>query len=126
MIHAIVDVLGNPIGFHLTPGQPHDLDGADKLLPGIETEKFLADKDHDAIDRIIPSLLVASKEPVVPSKCNRNEQRYYDDELYKARSLIEITFCKLKRFRAITTSYDKIACNFLAAIQLVASIIWLN
>ena len=28
-IHTTVDALGNPTGFHLTPGQAHDLDGAD-------------------------------------------------------------------------------------------------
>lgn len=32
-IHATVDALGNPTGFHLAPGQAHDLEGADALLP---------------------------------------------------------------------------------------------
>ena len=32
-IHALVDALGNPTGFHLTGGQEHDLAGADALLP---------------------------------------------------------------------------------------------
>lgn len=125
-IHAIVDALGNPIGFHLTPGQAHDLDGADKLLPGIEAEKVLADKAYDANERVITPLIAAGKEPVIPPKSNRNDQRHYDGELYKARSLIENFFCRIKQFRAIATRYDKTACNFLAAIQLVASIIWLN
>ena len=125
-IHAIVDALGNPIGFHLTPGQAHDLDGADKLLPGIEAEKVLADKAYDANERVIKPFIEAGKEPVIPPKSNRNDQRHYDGELYKARSLIENFFCRIKQFRAIATRYDKTACNFLAAIQLVASIIWLN
>ena len=125
-IHAIVDALGNPIGFHLTPGQAHDLDGADKLLPGIEAEKVLADKAYDANERVITPLIAAGKEPVIPPRSNRNDQRHYDGELYKARSLVENFFCRIKQFRAIATRYDKTACNFLAAIQLVASIIWLN
>lgn len=33
-IHAMVDALGNPAGFHLTSGQAHDLDGTDFLLKG--------------------------------------------------------------------------------------------
>ncbi len=118
--------MGNPIGFHLTPGQAHDLDGADKLLPGIEAEKILADKAYDANERVITPLIAAGKEPVIPPKSNRNDQRHYDGELYKARSLIENFFCRIKQFRAIATRYDKTACNFLAAIQLAASIIWLN
>jgi len=32
-IHATCDALGNPTGFHLTPGQACDLDRADVLLP---------------------------------------------------------------------------------------------
>jgi hypothetical protein len=31
-IHTTVDALGKPTGFHLTPGQAHDLEGADVLL----------------------------------------------------------------------------------------------
>jgi transposase len=46
--------------------------------------------------------------------------------LYQARHLIENFFAKLKQFRAIATRYDKCATNFLAAIYLAASIIWLN
>jgi transposase len=34
-IHATVDALGNPTGFHLTGGQEHDLAGADALLPDL-------------------------------------------------------------------------------------------
>jgi transposase len=63
---------------------------------------------------------------VIPPKSSRKTQRPYDKELYKARHLIENFFCKLKQFRAIATRYDKTARNFLAAIHLVAAIIWLN
>lgn len=28
----------NPLGFHLTPGQACDLDGADHLLPQLESD----------------------------------------------------------------------------------------
>jgi hypothetical protein len=32
-IHALVDALGNPIGFFLTGGEAHDLVGADTCCP---------------------------------------------------------------------------------------------
>ncbi len=60
-----------------------------------------------------------------PAQANRTVQREYDQELYKARHLIENFFAKLKLFRAIATRYDKTARNFLAAIHLAASVIWL-
>jgi len=47
-------------------------------------------------------------------------------ELYKSRHLIEPFFCTLKPFRAIATRHDKTARNFLAAVHLAASAIWLN
>ncbi|MBD2542290.1 transposase, partial [Planktothricoides raciborskii] len=50
----------------------------------------------------------------------------YDKELYKARHLIENFFARLKQYRAIATRYDKTARNFLGAIYLIASVIWLN
>jgi len=40
--------------------------------------------------------------------------------------LIENFFGKLKQFRAIATGYDKTARNFLAAIHLAASVIWVT
>ena len=39
---------------------------------------------------------------------------------------IENFFALLKQYRAIATRYDKRAVNFLGAIYLAASVIWLN
>ena len=125
-INATVDALGNPTGFTLTPGQACDLDGADILLPQIEADIVIADKGFDADERVIKPLEKAGKSVVIPPKANRKHKRDYDKELYKARHLIENFFAKLKQFRAIATRYDKTARNFLAAIYLAASVIWLN
>jgi len=125
-IHALVDALGNPLAFFLTPGQAHDLQGADALLPQMQADTLLADKAFDADERLIEPLLAAGKSPVILSKSNRKVPRTLDKEMYKARHLIENFFCKLKQFRAIATRYDKTARNFLAAIHLAAASIWLN
>jgi transposase len=87
---------------------------------------LLADKAYDADERVIQPLREAGIEPVIPAKANRKQPRPHDKDLYKARSLIENFFCKLKQFRAIATRYDKTARNFLAAIQLAATVVWLN
>lgn len=127
-IHATCDALGNPTGFHLTPGQSHDLQGADALLPDIlaNIQAFLADKAYDAEQRVLKLLESAGVEAVIPSKTNRKEQREYDEHTYKERALIENFFAKLKQYRAIATRYDKRASTFLGAIHLAAAIIWLN
>ena len=125
-IHALVDALGNPLRFLLTPGQVHDLIGADALLPQMAADVLIADKAFDADDRVIRPLASAGKSAVIPPRQNRTAPRPFDQELYKTRHLIENFFCKLKQFRAIATRCDKTARNFLAAVHLAAATIWLN
>jgi transposase len=110
----------------LSPGQAHDLAGADALLPDLAADMLIADKAFDAEERVLKPLERAGKTAVIPPKGNRKEPRPYDKDLYKARHLIENFFAKLKQFRAIATRYDKRATNFLAAIHLASSVIWLN
>jgi transposase len=125
-IHTLVDALGNPIGFFLTAGQAHDLQGADALLPDMQANTLLADKAFDADQRVIEPLQAAGKTCVIPPRSNRKSPRPFDKDIYKARHLIENFYCWLKQFRAIATRYDKTARNFLAAIHLAAAVAWLN
>jgi transposase len=125
-IHTLVDALGNPVAFHLTGGEAHDLMGADKLLPDMEAGVLIADKAFDANERVLEPLTAAGKTAVIPPKANRKLPRKFDRHQYVARHLIENFFAKLKQFRAIATRYDKTARNFLAAVHLAASVIWIN
>jgi len=122
----MVDALGNPIAFFLTPGQAHDLEGADALLPQMQADTLLADKAFDADERVIKPLIGAGKNPVIPPKSIRKLRRAFYKEIYKAHHLMANFYCKLKQYRAIATRYDKTARNFLAAIHLAAAVIWLN
>ena len=124
-IHARVDALGNPTGFYLTGGEAHDLVGADELLPDLQADTLIADKAYDADKRVIEPLAAAGKKVVIPSKANRKQKRKLDRHLYAARHLIENFFARLKQYRAIATRYDKTARNFLAAVHMAASVIWL-
>ena len=125
-IQATCDALGNPTVFHLTPGQAHDLTGADVLVHALEADTIIAAKAYDADARVINPLRKLGKNMVIPPKSTHTTKRYYDQALHKARHLIENFFAKLKQFRAIATRYDKRAVNFLGAVYLSASVIWLN
>jgi transposase len=125
-IHTTVDALGNPTGFHLTPGQAHDLEGADVLLKDTQADAVIADKAYDAQARVIEPLLKAGKAIVIPPRSTRKDQRDYDRHVYKARHLIENFFARLKQYRCIATRYDKTARNFLGAVHLAAAVVWLN
>ena len=125
-IHARTDALGNPTGFYLTDGQAHDLNGSDVLLDLSLSQTWLMDKAYNSRDRVIAPILAAKGQIVMPAKSNSIDQRDYDRHLYKERHLIENFFAKLKQYRAIATRYDKLAQNFLSAIYLASTIIWLN
>ena len=126
-IHATCDALGNPTGFHLTPGQDHDLAGADALMDKItQAEALLADKAYDADERMRKRLEEKGCISVIPPKSNRKNPSDYDKDVYKSRHLIENFFAKLKQYRAIATRYDKTSQNFLGAIYMASIVIWLN
>jgi len=124
-IHALTDALGNPCALMLTPGQDHDLAGAEPLLENANPDAVIGDKAYDA-DALIDKLSDRGVTPVIPPKANRKEMRECDFALYCERNLIERFFNKIKHFRGIATRYDKLARNYLAAVQLVATIILLN
>ena len=109
----------------LTPGQAHDLTCAEPLIENAAPKALLGDKAYDA-DALIEVLKQRQITPVIPPKANRKTRRDCDYALYCERNLVERFFNKLKHFRAIATRYDKLARNFLAAVQLASAIILLN
>src|SRR3979411_890876 len=120
-IHALVDALGNPVELMLTPGQDHDLTCAEPLIENADPEALIGDKAYDA-DPFVETLTQRGITPVIPPKANRKTKRACDFALYCERNLVERFFNKLKHFRAIATRYDKLARNFLAAVQLASTI----
>ena len=109
----------------LTPGQAHDLTCAEPLLERADPQALLGDKAYDA-DALLDTLAKRQITPVIPPKANRKVSRACDFALYCERNLVERFFNKLKHFRAIATRYDKLARNFLAAVQLACAIVLLN
>lgn len=124
-IHALVDALGNPLKFILTPGQRHDVTQADSLVQGLKNTMLLADKGYDSnalVQRIEEQKSVA----VIPPKKNRNHKRDYDRHVYKERHLIECFFGKIKHFRRVFSRFDKTAIVFMSFLQFVGALIWLR
>ena len=109
----------------LTAGQIHDLACAETLIENADPDALISDKAYDA-DTLIERLTERQITPVIPPKANRKTKRECDFALYRERNLIERFFNKIKNFRAIATRYDKLARNFLAAVQLVSAVILLN
>ena len=124
-IHALVDALGNPLRFLLTPGQADDLIGADALLPQMAAEVLIADTAYDADEGVLKPLASAGKSTVIPPRQNRTTPCQFDQALYQTRHLIE-NFFLTETNRGIATRYGKTARNFLAALHLAAATICRN
>jgi transposase len=124
-IHALVDALGNPLKFILTPGQRNDITQANSLVQDLENTMLLADKGYDS-NALIEQLEKQKCIPVIPSKKNRKQQRDYDRHAYKERHLIECFFGKIKHFRRVFSRFDKTATAFMSFLQFVGVLIWLR
>lgn len=47
-IHAVVDAVGNPLRFILSPGQASDMNQAEALIEGLPADHVPGDKGYDA------------------------------------------------------------------------------
>ena len=119
-IHAIVDAVGLPVRFLLTPGQASDKTTLPSLIEGVRpAREAIADRGYSARS-IIELFAALGTTAHIPSQSNVRAVRSIDLERYRRRNLIERFFNKLKHLRRIATRYDKLARNFLAAIALAS------
>ena len=86
---------------------------------------LLADKGYDT-NALRSAVMERKAWANFPPKANRKDPICFSPLLYKARNLVERFFNKAKQFRRIATRYDKLAENYLAALELVAIRIWLR
>ena len=122
----MVDEVGLPVRLLLTPGQVSDKTAAPDLIAGLPTAKALvADRGYDS-RAIIDLVASTGGQAHIPTQSRVRMQRSVEPGLYRKRNLVERFFCKLKQFRRIATRFDKTARNFLAAVALAATRIWLR
>ena len=122
----MVDALGLPVRFVLTPGQASDKTTFATLVDGLSLARdVVADRGFFA-RAIIERIEAEGAKAHIPSQSNVRVRRVVDPDIYRERNLVERFFCKLKHFRRIATRYDKLARNFLAAVVLASTRLWLR
>ena len=125
-IHAVVDDDGLPVRIVLTAGQAHDQSVVPELLrdlmPGTDV---VADRGYDA-DAVLNLIRQAGAHAHIPSMSRRLVHRSVDHAIYRQRNLVERYFNKLKHFRRIATRFDKLARNYLAAVLVASTRLWLR
>jgi transposase len=116
-IHARVDRQGRPLQLLITPGQAHDLNGAEPLLANLTSRTIvIADKAYDA-DRLRLHIKARGAIANIPNMIRKKRFRW-TKALYRQRNHVERFFNKLKQFQRIATRYDKLGATFMAFIQL--------
>lgn len=122
----MVEERGLPVALALSPGQASGKAAVQCLLdasPGIAD--VVADRGYDA--RAIVDLIAARGGTAhIPTQRDRKVQRSVEPRIYRQRNLVERFFNKLKHFRKIATRYEKTARNYLAAVIVASTRLWLR
>lgn len=96
------------------------------LSAAAPSRRLLADKAYDA-NSLRNWLADRHIKAVIPSTASRRTPYPLDRRAYRRRNVIERLFGRLKNWRRIATRYDRHANNYLAAIAVVATVIfWIN
>jgi len=125
-IHALVDANGLPILLKLTEGQAHDGQSAADMLDGLQAGQILlADRAYDS-NHLRETVAAQGAWANIKPLAHRLDPPAFSAFLYRYRNLAERFFNKIKHYRAIATRYDKHAANYLAALKLVSTRLWLK
>lgn len=110
----------------LTPGQASDKAAAPALIADLPpAEAFVGDRGYDW-QYLVDLVNAKGGNAQIPTQRNVKKQRSIGHHLYRRRNIIERFFNKLKHFRRIATRFDKLARNFLAAVMLASTRLWLR
>ena len=122
----MVDGLGNPLFFMISPGTRNDIVYAQELLAPFDLrgKKVLADMGYDQ-EAFCEYIRRRGGEAVIPSRITNRIQREIDEHEYKERHLVENLFQKLKNRRRFATRFEKLDTSFFAVVTLSAILLWL-
>ena len=110
----------------LTAGQASDMTAVPELLAGLPVPTtVVADRGYDS-NAVIDLIRRSGALPSIPSTSQRTVRRSVDMAIYRQRNRVERFFCRLKQFRRVATRFDKLARNFLAAVLLASTRLWLR
>ena len=120
--HAVVDGLGRPLCFLLTPGQAADCRQALALLEGLAFERLIGDRGYDT-DELRAWLEEQGIEAVIPAKRNRKQPIPHDRQAYQGRHEIENLFCRIKDFGRIVLRKCKTSRSYAGFVSLAFALV---
>ena len=112
----------------LTAGQRHESPQAIPLLEAsldrMWPDAIAGDKGYSAND-LRTWLQAHDIDAVIPYREDESGDHAYDREAYRERPIIERAINRLKRYRRITTRYEKLASSYLAMVTIAMIFEWL-
>jgi transposase len=135
-IHVRVDGKGQPITFHLTPGQRGDVTQAQTLLESGIIHRTTPGRPRQRPRRIVADKAYSSRafraflrrrgiRVTIPRPVCQPRRGKFDKAIYRQRNHVERFFSRLKQFRRIATRYEKRAVNYHAMLTIAAILLWL-
>jgi transposase len=128
-VHLACENECQALGLVLSAGEVHDTQRFGQIYHQAQEakhfERVVADKGYDS-DALRLQIANNHQEAIIPSRCNRRQPAAFRPRLYRLRNQPERLINKMKNFRRVATRYDKLACMFLATVQLVASLLTLQ
>lgn len=112
-----------PVAFALTPGNVADISMALPLLQAVVPPKrLIADKAYDA--KSLREWLKSRKViATIPSTATWTVPYKHSQIAYRRRNRIERLFGPLINWLRVATCYDRLSCNYLAAVALVSCVV---
>jgi len=110
----------------LTPGQASDKTTAPELVAPLALTGDVVARPRPLGAAVIKAIEADGAAAHIPSQSNVRVVRSVDPKIYRNRNRIERFFNRLKHFRGIATRYSKLARNFLAAVLLASTRVWLK
>ena len=127
-IHCVVDRNAKPIAIQITAGNCHDAPVGEEIVDELNeaTEELVGDKGYDS-DKLRLQAEKLGIRPVIPRRRNSSKPaRGFHKAKYRRRHVVENFFCKLKRFRAVATRYDKSVNSFFGSVLICIIRLWIT
>ena len=121
-IHAVVDGLGRPLCFLLTPGQAADCRQARALLEGLAFGRLIGDRGYDT-DELRDWAEELGAEAVIPSTRNRKVPIPHDRAAYRERHRVENLFCRIKDCGRVVLRERKASRSYAGLVGLAFALI---
>lgn len=124
-LHALVDLRGRALKLIVTPGNFNDIRVAPQLVAELNEAIVVADKGYDS-DAFRSLIEHSNNRSCIPKRKGAKSSAPCNPVHYKKRARVENFFARIKRFRRISTRYERCKESFENFILFAAILDWIQ